>query len=143
MITEKNARETESGIPHTRGFIAFLPWLIAGAASILYLVTINPSVSLLPHDRTHQQRLRETSDFSLLTIPLRWVPPVVAAIICGLQLTFWENATVASNDMLDLLVFAYIIRNILEYRIAENESWLFRAALVYGLALPSLWAMIA
>src|SRR5258708_1276082 len=205
MITEKNVREIESDIRQSRQLTAFLPWIIAGAALIVYLATLNHwislnsishvakvsgwtwqpelygplyllvtfpfrwlpvsliplglnllaslcavltlallarSVSLLPHDRTHQQRLRESSDFSLLTIRTRWLPPVMAAIVCGLQLTFWKNATAASSEMLDLLLFAYVIRNVLEYRIDERESWLLRAAFVYGLAIPGNCAVI-
>lgn len=116
--------------------------LLATLCAVLTLALLARSVALLPHDRTHQQRLRETSDFSLLTIPARWLPPVMAAAVCGLQLTFWENATAASSEMLDLLLFAYVIRNVLEYRIDERESWLLRAAFVYGLAIPNNWAMI-
>jgi len=205
MITEKNAREVESDIRQPWQLTAFLPWIIAVVALIVYLATLNHwicpnnllsvakvsgwtwqpelygplywlvtypfrwlpvtliplglnllatvcavltvallarSVALLPHDRTHQQRLRETSDFSLLTIRARWLPPVMAGVVCGLQLTFWENATAASSEMLDLLLFAYVIRNVLEYRIDERESWLLRAAFVYGLAIPGNWAMI-
>jgi len=205
MITEKNAREIESDIRQPRQLTAFLPWIIAAAALIVYLATLNHwispnsiaqvakvsgwtwqpelygplywlvtypfrwlpvtliplalnllatlcavltlallarSVALLPHDRTHQQRLRETSDFSLLTVRARWLPPVLATLVCGLQLTFWENATAASSEILDLLLFAYVIRNVLEYRIDERESWLLRAAFVYGLAIPNNWAMI-
>jgi len=106
--------------------------LLAMLCAVLTLTLLARSVMLLPHDRTHQQRLRETSDFSLLTIRTRWLPPVMAAIVCGLQLTFWENATAASSEMLDLLLFAYVIRNILEYRIDERETWLLRAAFVTG-----------
>src|SRR5262249_47198905 len=65
-----------------------------------------------------------------------------AAIVCGLQLTFWENATAASSEMLDLLLFAYIIRCLLEFRIDRNQSWLTKAALVYGMAIPGNFAMI-
>src|SRR6266404_7102985 len=205
MITEKNAREIESDIRQPRQLTAFLPWIIAAAALIVYLATLNHwispnsiaqvakvsgwtwqpelygplywlvtypfrwlpltliplalnllatlcavltlallarSVALLPHDRTHQQRLRETSDFSLLTVRARWLPPVLATLVCGLQLTFWENATAASSEILSLLLFAYVIRCVLEFRIDERESWLTRAALVYGLGITNNWAMI-
>src|SRR5437879_1448209 len=67
---------------------------------------------------------------------------VLAVIICGLQLTFWEHATSASPAMLNLLVFAYVIRCVLEFRIDQRESWLTRAAFVYGLGITNNWAMI-
>jgi tetratricopeptide (TPR) repeat protein len=114
----------------------------AAVCGALTLALLARSVALLPHDRTEEQRIRERSPFSLLTISLAWIPPVFAAIICGLQLSFWENATVASGEMLDLLLFAYIVRCILEFRISEAPSWLYRAAFVYGIALTDNWAMV-
>ncbi|HEY5913303.1 MAG TPA: DUF2723 domain-containing protein, partial [Verrucomicrobiae bacterium] len=101
------------------------------------------SVALLPQDRTEDQRLREKSAFSLLSIRHAWLPPVLAVLICGLQLTFWENATAASSDILDLLLFAYVVRCILEFRLYGADSWLLRACLVYGAAMTNNWAMIA
>lgn len=100
------------------------------------------SVALLPHDRTRDERQREQSEFSLLSIPAAWVPPLFAALVCGLQLTFWENATTATGEMLDLLLFAYLVRCLLEYRVGENDRWLYRLAFVYGLALTNNYAML-
>src|ERR1044071_523338 len=116
--------------------------LLSMVCAVLTLALLARSVALLPHDRTHEQRLREHGEFSLLSIPFAWLPPILAAIVCGLQLTFWENATAASGEMLNLLLFAYVIRCLLEFRIHERESWLTRAALVYGLATTNNWAMI-
>src|SRR6476659_9039479 len=42
--------------------------LFAGVCAALALGLLARSVALLPHDRTHEQRLRERSEFSLLTI---------------------------------------------------------------------------
>ncbi len=100
------------------------------------------SAALLPHDRTRDQRQRERSEFSLLSIPAAWVPPLFAVLVCGLQLTFWEHATTATGEMLDLLLFAYVIRCLLEYRTVQAESWLTRSALVYGIAATNNYAMI-
>jgi tetratricopeptide (TPR) repeat protein len=196
--------EQEPGLEHSAGR-TWLPWLVAGAAFVLYLVTLNHwislgnriaveraygwvwqpdllnplfwlvtcpfrwlpaakiplalnafsalcagltlaqlarSVMLLPHDRTHGQRLKEQSDFSLLSIRTAWLPPIFAVIVCGLQLTFWEHATAASAEMFDLLLFSFIIRCVLEFRLTERESWLTWAALVYGVSIPENWAMI-
>lgn len=108
----------------------------------LTLALLARSVALLPQDRTEEQRIRERSDDSSLSIPAAWLPPVLAVLVCGLQLTFWENATIASKDMLDLLVFAYIIRCLLEYRIEGRDSWLLRAALVYGAGMANDWGMV-
>jgi tetratricopeptide (TPR) repeat protein len=116
--------------------------LFSALCAALTLALLARSVALLPHDRTEEQRTREKGAFSLLSIPLAWLPVLLATVVCGLQLTFWEHATAASSEMLDLLLFAYIVRCLLEYRIEERDSWLFRASLVYGLAMPDNWAMI-
>jgi tetratricopeptide (TPR) repeat protein len=99
-------------------------------------------VVLLPHDRTHEQRQRERSEFSLLSIPTAWMPPLFAVLVCGLELTFWEHSVVATGEMLDLLVFAYAVRCILEYRVEHRASWLYRFAFVYGLGITNNWSLI-
>jgi Flp pilus assembly protein TadD len=125
------------------------PWiplamnLLSAICAALTLALLARSVALLPHDRTHEQRQREHSPFSLLSLRTAWIPPVLAVIVCGLQLSFWENATVASGAIFDLLLFAYIVRCLLEYRIDQRDSWLLRAALVYGAAITGDWLMIA
>jgi tetratricopeptide (TPR) repeat protein len=114
----------------------------AAICSALTLVLLARSVALLPHDRTHEQRQRERSEFSLLSIRLSWLPPLLAVLVCGLQLTFWENATAVTGESLNLLLFAYIIRCLLEYRIDHRDSWLLRLALVYGLGITNDWGFI-
>src|SRR5207302_10669382 len=42
-----------------------------------------------------------------------------------------------------LLLFAYVIRCLLEFRLDQRESWLFRAGFLFGVAMTSNWAMIA
>src|SRR5882762_2429915 len=116
--------------------------LLSSVCACLALALLARTVALLPHDRTHEQREREHGPFSLLSTPSAWVPPVVAVLVCGLQLTFWENATDASGEMLDLLLFAYIIRCLVEYRIDERQSWLARASFIYGAGMTNNWAMI-
>ena len=114
----------------------------AALCSVLTLGLLVRSVSLLPHDRTHAQRLRERSEFSFLTIRLAWLPPLFAALVCGLQMTFWEHSIAATGESLNLLIFAYVIRCLLEFRIDQNDSWLRRLAFVYGLGVANNWAMI-
>lgn len=124
---------------------AWQPMLLNGFAALCSAVTLGllvRSVALLPHDRTHAQRLRERSEYSVLTIPLAWIPPLFAALVCGLQMTFWEHSIAATGESLNLLVFAYVIRCLLEFRVDQNESWLRRFAFVYGLGVTNNWAMI-
>src|SRR5262245_55163067 len=116
--------------------------LFAAVCGALTLGLLARSVALLPQDRTREQRQRERGEFSLLSIPAAWVPPLFAVLICGLQLSFWEHASAATGEMLDLLLFAYIVRCLLEYRIDQRESWLTRSALVYGIAATNNYAML-
>jgi tetratricopeptide (TPR) repeat protein len=115
--------------------------LFSALCAVLTLAQLARSVALLPHDRSHEEREREKSEHSLLTIRSAWVPPMLAALVCGLQLTFWEHATNGTIETFDLLFFAWVVRALLEYRLDGRESWLFRAALVYGLGMTNNFAM--
>jgi tetratricopeptide (TPR) repeat protein len=117
--------------------------LLAAASAALALGLLGRAVALLPHDRTREQRALERSDHSMLSIPGAWLPPVLAALLCGLQLTFWENAVVATGEAFDLLLFAWLVTCLLEYRLDEKESRLRWFALVYGLAVVNNYAMVA
>ena len=86
--------------------------------------------------------MREQSAFSFLTIPAAWLPPVFAVLLCGLQLTFWENATNFTGDMVGLLLFAFVIWSLLEYRLDEREGRLFLASVVYGAGMANNWALV-
>ena len=113
--------------------------------AVLTLALLARSVALLPHDRTHEQRQKERSSSAVLTIGAAWLPPLFAALVLGLQLTFWENATSASaggSEMLDLLLFAYIVNCLVEFRLDHNESRLFRASVVFGVSMADNWAMV-
>ena len=50
---------------------------------------------------------------------------------------------ILSADMLDLALFAYCVRCLLEYRVSGHESWLLRAAIVYALGMTDTWVMMA
>jgi tetratricopeptide (TPR) repeat protein len=124
--------------------------VFSAVCAALCLAMLARSVALLPHDRTLEQREKELSKSSCLSIPAAWLPPVLAALVCGLQLTFWEDATAGSsqywtggsNEMFDLLLFAYVIRCLLEFRLDRADSWLIRGAFVYGIGITNNWAMI-
>ena len=61
----------------------------------------------------------------------------------GLQLAFWENATSYTGETFQLLLFAVILWQLLEYRLDERESRLFLVAAVYGAGITENWAMVA
>jgi len=115
---------------------------LAALFSGLTLMLLARSVSILPYDRTREQRHAERSEYSFLSGWFAWLPPLVAVLVCGLQMTFWENAVVNTGEALDLLLFAYVIRCLLEFRVSERESWLTRAAFVYGLGITNNYALI-
>ena len=116
--------------------------LFSAVCAALTLALLAQSVALLPHDRTDAQRRREQSPFSLLTIRNAWLPVVFAVAVCGLQLTFWESATNYTGETFGLLLFAFVIWSLLEYRLEENESRLFLAAFVFGAGMTNDWAMV-
>jgi tetratricopeptide (TPR) repeat protein len=116
--------------------------LFSAVCATVTLGLLARSVALLPHDRTEAQRRREQSPFSLLTIRNAWLPPVFAVMVCGLQFTFWEYATNHTGEMFSLLLFAFVIWSLLEYRLDEREGRLFLAAFVYGAGMTNDWAMV-
>ncbi len=116
--------------------------LFSAVCAALTLGLLARSVAILPQDRTDAQRARERSDFSFLTIWSAWLPPVLAVVVGGLQMTFWENATNCTPEMFDLLLFAFVIWSLLEYRLDEREGRLFLAATVYGAGMADNWAMV-
>jgi tetratricopeptide (TPR) repeat protein len=116
--------------------------VFSAVCAALTLGLLARSVALLPHDRTDAQRRREHSDFAFLTIGSAWLPPVLAVLVCGLQLTFWEQATNWTGEMFDLLLFASVIWLLLEYRLDQREWCLFLASVVYGAGMADNWAMV-
>lgn len=103
------------------------------------------SIQLLPHNRTHEQRVRNQGeeDIGLLTTPNAWVPVVIGCTAFGLQLSFWEHATSFTGEMVNLFLFAYIIRGILEFRAQrpQTTTWLYKVCFVCGLAITNNWGM--
>lgn len=116
---------------------------VGALCAALSLGLLARCVSLLPQDRTQMQRDRLTGEHSFLSVRLAWVPVVFAVLVAGLQRTFWENAIVGTGEALDLLLFAYCVRCLLEYRVEEKNAWLYRLAVVYGLGITNNFAMIA
>ena len=115
---------------------------VGAVAGFLTLVVLARSVALLPHDRTREQRQRNRTQKQLLDAPLAWLPPALAVLVCGLQLTFWENATAFTGETVHLLFFAFLILCLLEYRVSREIRWLHAFAFVYGLGTTSNHALI-
>jgi len=114
----------------------------AALCSALTLALLARSVALLPQDRTRDQRARLRDGSGLLDLPANWLPPLLAVLAAGLQLSFWEHATAATGEALDLLLFAAAIWCLLEFRLAQDDKWLARFALACGLGFANNWAMV-
>ncbi len=109
--------------------------LFSAVCGALTLGLLARSVAILPQDRSDAQREREHSVFSFLTTGSAWLPPVFAVLVCGLQMTFWEQATNGTLEMFELLLFAFVVWCLLEYRLDEREWRLFLAAAVLAAAV--------
>jgi tetratricopeptide (TPR) repeat protein len=114
----------------------------AAVCAALTLALLTHSVRLFPHDRTRDQRIRETGEFGLFSGRWAWVPQLSAVLALAFAGPFWDNAICASNEMLDLLVFAFIIYCLMRFRIAQDERWLNAMAFVYGLGVTNNFALI-
>ena len=71
-----------------------------------------------------------------------FLPAVFAVLLLASQLTFWQNAVAGTGEMIDLLVFAFLILCLLEYRVSQSERRLSLLAFVYGLGVANNWALI-
>ena len=100
------------------------------------------SVALLPHDRTKEQRWLNRDSRGLLATRWAWAPVLLAALACGLEQTFWEHATAATGEMLDLLLFAAVVLCLLEHRTSRNDRWLHAFAFLTAIAVTNNWAML-
>ncbi len=75
----------------------------------------------------------------------RWagkLPVLLACVMCGLEFSFWQEATAATGEMLDLLLLAASLWLLLEYRIRQRSPWLDAAAFVWGLGMAENWLML-
>lgn len=118
----------------------------SAVCAALSLVWLARCVALLPHDLSKQvsaqSRLWSFTPPPLMTRRAPWLPPLLAVLLCGLQLSFWQNAIAATGEMINLLLFAYVIRSFLEFNASGRDAWLLRGALVYGLAVANDWFLL-
>ena len=105
-----------------------------GALSVFALAS---AIRWFPQDRTREQRIREKSSKGLLSGPLFWVPIVSGALLFCLNLTIWESATSYTEEMINLLVFSFIIRAILKSRVDQSNLRMIIAAFLFGAGLSN------
>ena len=100
-------------------------------------------VTLWPADRTPDMRQWQLEPLGFLPAgALGWLPPLFSALTLGLTLNFWEQATAASGEMIDVLVVAWVIYCLLEFRREWEMKWLWRMAVAYGVGMTNNWALI-
>jgi len=114
--------------------------LFSAVCGALVLALVARTVALFQSNDAGEARERSRS--GMAAVPAGWIPPVLAAGACGLQLTFWEHATAVSDEMINLLLFAYITRNLFEFRADGNERWLGYAAFAYGAGIANDWGFM-
>lgn len=116
--------------------------LFSALCGALTLGLLARSVQLLPQDRTPLQRVFLSKDKGLFAQTDTWAPTVLACVVCGLEFSFWQEATAATGEMLDMLLLAAVIWCLLEYRIAKQSGWVNVAALIWGLGMAENWVML-
>ncbi len=75
----------------------------------------------------------------------RWparLPLILAALVCGLEFSFWQAATQATGEALQILLLAGAIWALMHYRRSDDLRWLKLAVLVWSLGLVENWMML-
>jgi len=116
--------------------------VLMAVCAALTLAILARSVRLFSHDRTQDQRRRERGEHGFLSMRPAFLPPAFAVLLLASQLTFWDNAVSGMGDMIDVLVFAFLILCLLEYRISQDGRLLKVFACVYGAGVTNNWALI-
>jgi len=100
------------------------------AAAILGLLT--RTVQLLPWDHPWENNSR----FSVM------LPVLAACALCGLEFSFWQEATSSCGELLDMLLLAAALWLLLEFNARQNTLWLDAATVVWGLGMAENWVML-
>jgi tetratricopeptide (TPR) repeat protein len=115
---------------------------LTATCAALTLAILARCVRLLPHDHTDDQRRRGRGGHALLSVRAAFLPAAFAVLLLAAQLTFWNDAVSGIADMIDLLVFAFLILCLLEHRISPDDRRLYIFAFVYGAGVANNWALI-
>jgi Flp pilus assembly protein TadD len=114
------------------GGIALALNFFSAATAALTLGLLARTVQLLPWDQPWFKANRRAAA----------LPILLAAGLCGLEFNFWQDATAATGELLDLLLLAAALWLLLEYRVRREARWLDAAAVVWGLGMAENWLMV-
>lgn len=74
--------------------------------------------------------------------PAIGLPAFLACAACGLEYSFWHEATASSGEMLDVLLLAGMVWCFLEFLASRVIFWAGAAAFIWGAKVGQNWAMI-
>jgi tetratricopeptide (TPR) repeat protein/type III secretory pathway component EscS len=83
-------------------------------------------------------------DHRLKSLPA-WIAPLpllLAAAVCGLEFSFWQAATQATGDALQVLLLAVAIWCLFKHSANCDQHWLQAATFVWGLGMVENWMML-
>jgi Flp pilus assembly protein TadD len=111
--------------------VLFLKLFAAALAASIVAVLVR-SIQLLPWDYPWDNVKPLAS----------WLPILIACSLCGLEFTYWQEATSNCGELLSLLLLAAASWLLLEYNVRQQSRWLNAAAVVWGLGMAENWVML-
>ena len=70
------------------------------------------------------------------------LPLVLGVVVCGLEFNFWQAATQATGEALQLLVLAAAIWCLFKYRVTRELRWMRLGAFIWGVGMVENWMML-
>jgi tetratricopeptide (TPR) repeat protein len=70
------------------------------------------------------------------------LPALLAAVVCGMEINFWQSATGGMIEIVQLLPLVIAVWCLLEFRTNNQVRWLYAAVFVWGLGMAENWMMI-
>ncbi len=106
--------------------------LFSAVTAALTLGLLARTVQLLPWDQPWENTRRLAAA----------LPVLLACALCGLEFSFWQEATAATGEMLDLLLLVAALWLLLEYRVRGEPRWLGATTFVWGLGMAENWLQL-
>jgi tetratricopeptide (TPR) repeat protein len=107
--------------------------LLAAVLAAVILGLLARTLQLMPWDRAWDNTGRWT----------RALPVLAGCALCGLEFSFWQNATSECGELTALLPLAATIWLLMEYNARQSSRWLEAAVVVWGLGMAENWMMLA